>query len=242
MELADKIATWLKEYAVEVGAKGYVVGLSGGIDSACAAALCQRAMGENVLAAWLPCHSLEEDACMASLVAEAFGLRMVQVDLGPAYDALLAAMPSEPSAMARANIKPRLRMLTLYSLAQTNGYLVAGTSNKTEWLVGYFTKYGDGGADVEPLADLYKCQVRELARYLDVPQPVRDRPPTAGLWAGQTDEDEMGIRYDDLDAALVALETGQAGDVAPALLDKVRRMMAASEHKRMLPPSCWLDA
>jgi NAD+ synthase len=234
--IVDEITTWLQDYAVRAGAKGYVVGLSGGIDSACSAVLCQRAMGDGVLAALMPCHSLAEDTQMARLVAEAFGLHTVTVDLGPAYDALLAALPSGLPTIAQANLKPRLRMATLYALAQTDGYLVCGTGNKSEIAVGYYTKYGDGGVDVEPLGSRYKWQVRQLARELGVPQPVIDRPPTAGLWAGQTDEAEMGITYDDLDATLAAIEADQTTDVDPALLHKVQRMIKISAHKRAMAP------
>jgi NAD+ synthase len=237
-QIADKIASWLREYAAQAGARGYVVGLSGGIDSASTAALCQRAVGEQVLGVLMPCHSTPEDGKMAHLVAEAFGLKTVSVDLGPAYDALLAALPPGISDMGKANVKPRLRMTALYALAQTYGYLVAGTGNKSELEIGYFTKYGDGGVDVEPLGDLYKWQVRQLARELGVPQPVIERPPSAGLWAGQTDEGEMGIIYDDLDATLAAIQAGQTGGVDPKLLDRVQRLIATSAHKRAVPPAC----
>lgn len=236
--VADKISIWLKDYANRAGAEGYVVGLSGGIDSACTAALCQRATGAHVLGVLMPCYSVPEDAILARLVADTFGLKTIAVDLAPAYDALLAALPPGMSDMARANVKPRLRMTTLYALANTRNYLVAGTGNKSELMVGYLTKYGDGGVDVEPLGNLYKWQVRELARELGVPQPVVDRPPSAGLWAGQTDEEEMGITYDDLDATLAAIETGQTQGMDPALLAKVQQMIAISEHKRAMPPAC----
>ena len=237
-QLAEEIATWLRDYAAQAGAQGYVVGLSGGIDSATTAALCRRAVGENVLGVLMPCHSSPEDREMAYLVARAFGLRTNTVDLGSTYDALVTALPPDVSEMARANIKPRLRMSVLYALAQTHAYLVAGTGNKSELEVGYFTKYGDGGVDVEPLGELYKWQVRHLARELGVPQPVIDRPPSAGLWAGQTDEDEMGISYEDLDATLAAIESGLAEELDSALLDRVQRMIAASAHKRAMPPTC----
>lgn len=238
MSLASEVVTWLREYAAQAGARGYVVGLSGGIDSACTAALCQQAVGEHVLGVLLPCYSSPEDAGMARLVAESLSLKTVTVDLGPAYDALLSELPSGVSDMARANTKPRLRMTTLYALAQTNNFLVAGTGNRSELAIGYFTKYGDGGVDVEPLGELYKWQVRQLARELGVPQPVIDRPPSAGLWAGQTDEGELGIAYDDLDATLAAIEAGQTQDINPALLDRVLQLTAASAHKRAMPPTC----
>jgi NAD+ synthase len=241
LSVADTIVAWLKDYAAEAGARGYVVGLSGGIDSATTAALCQRAVGGEVLGVLMPCHSLPEDARMARLVAETFGLRTVTVDLGPVFDTMLAALPGEPSPMAQANLKPRLRMATLYALAQTHGYLVAGTGNRSELMIGYYTKYGDGGVDVEPLGDLYKWQVRELARELGVPQPVIARPPSAGLWAGQTDEGEIGLTYAELDAALAAIEAGRTDGLDPVVLERVQRLMAASEHKRAMPPSCEVD-
>lgn len=236
MELVERIVAWLKEYAASAGAHGYVVGLSGGIDSACTAALCQRAVGNQVLGVLMPCHSHPEDGTMAKLVAEAFSLATLTVDLGPSYDTMLADLPPGILDMARANLKPRLRMTALYALAQTHGYLVAGTGNKSELQAGYFTKYGDGGVDVEPLGELYKWQVRQLAYDLGVPEPVIERPPSAGLWAGQTDEEEMGITYEDLDATLAAIEAGRTGDIDPALLAKVQQMIDVSAHKRVPPP------
>jgi NAD+ synthase len=241
MSLAAKIATWLREYAAQAGLRGYVVGLSGGIDSACTAALCQQAVGDEVLAVLMPCHSSPDDAEMARLAAETFGLRTVTVDLAPTYDALLAALPARIGTMAQANVKPRLRMTALYALAQTHSYLVAGTGNRSELEIGYFTKYGDGGVDVEPLGHLYKWQVRQLAQELGVPQAIIDRPPSAGLWSGQTDEGEMGITYDDLDDILAAIKSGQVEEMDPVLLAKVQRMRSASAHKRATPPACPLD-
>jgi NAD+ synthase len=234
--LADEIADWLHAYAASAGAGGYVLGLSGGIDSAVVAGLCRRAMGRGVLAAFLPCHSLPEDADFAQQVSDAFDLETVTIDLASAYDALVAAMPPTIAALALANIKPRLRMTTLYALAQSRGYLVAGTGNKSEITVGYFTKWGDSGSDVLPLGDLYKSQVRALARELEVPQAVIDRVPTAGLWRGQTDEQELGITYDEIEAVLRAMEEGKTECVVPALLQHVQRLIAASAHKRALPP------
>jgi NAD+ synthase len=177
---------------------------------------------------------------MAGLVASSFGLRLVTIDLCPAYDALVAALPSDTCDLARANLKPRLRMASWYALAQTHGYLVAGGGNKSEILTGYFTKYGDAGVDLLPLGDLYKGQVRELARELGVPQPVIDRAPTAGLWPGQTDEGEMGLTYAELDAALAAIETGRSEGVEPALLSRVQGMVARTAHKRAPAPICRL--
>ena len=240
-DLPDRIAAWLKDYASAAGARGYVVGLSGGIDSACTAVLCQRAVGDGILGVLLPCHSSTEDTRLAHLLADAFAIPTVTVPLEPAYDALVTALPPETSAIARANIKPRLRMTALYALAQTRGYLVAGTGNKSEIAVGYYTKYGDGGVDVEPLGELYKAQVRMLARSLGIPEPIIDRPPGAGLWEGQTDEEEMGITYAALDATLAAIEAGETDEVDRALLAKVQQMIAVSAHKRAIPPVCPLQ-
>lgn len=237
-DIASTVVGWLRDCAAGAGATGYVVGLSGGIDSACTTVLCQRAMADNVLAAIMPCHSPAEDAEMALLLANTFGIKTVTVDLMPVYEAILAVLPPGQSRLATANVKPRLRMATLYALAQTHGYLVSGTGNKTEIAVGYFTKYGDGGVDVEPLGDLYKSQIRILARELAIPQPIIDRPPSAGLWPGQTDEGEMGLTYDALDRTLIALEEGSTEEVDPALLARVRGMIATSSHKRGMPPIC----
>ncbi|MBN1659046.1 MAG: NAD(+) synthase [Anaerolineae bacterium] len=235
-QLATNIAQWLRDYADGAGARGYLLGLSGGIDSTVAAALCKQAVGDRVLGVLMPIHSLAEDAEMARLVAGALDIETVTVDLGPVFDATVAAMPFELGDMAEANVKPRLRMTALYALAQTRGYLVVGTGNKSERMVGYFTKYGDGGADVAPLGDLYKHEVRAVARVLGVPLPVIDRPPSAGLWQGQTDEGEMGMTYDDLDRTLEAMETGNTSDVDPQLLAQIQARIAATEHKRNLPP------
>lgn len=234
--LADDLVTWLRSAVEAAGTVGFAVGLSGGIDSAVSAALAVRAVGaERVWAAWLPCHSMAEDAEYARLTADALGLRLLAVDLGPAFDALMGALPPG-SDIARANVKPRLRMTTLYHLAQSNRALVLGTGNKPEITVGYFTKYGDGGVDVEPLGELYKHDVRALARVLGIPEPVITRAPTAGLWPGQTDEGEMGITYDLLDAILAAWEAGVDPDAPAEAVAKVRRMFIASAHKRVMPP------
>ncbi len=236
-QTARQISTWLREKVQAAGARGLVVGLSGGVDSACTAALAKRAMGEEVLGVLMPCGSSPEDAHYARLVADTLGIRTVTVDLGPVYDAFLKVLPPA-GELAAANIKPRLRMVVLYYLAAANHYLVAGTGNKSELMVGYFTKYGDGGVDLEPLGELYKWQVFELARSLGVPQPVIDRPPSAGLWAGQTDEGEMGITYKVLDATLAMIEAGRTEGADPVTLDRVRQMIAGSEHKRSMPPTC----
>ncbi|MBN2393619.1 MAG: NAD(+) synthase, partial [Anaerolineae bacterium] len=213
------------------------VGLSGGVDSAVTAALATRAVGaEHVLAVWLPCHSQAEDEAYSRMTARALGLDLITVDLCDVYDAFVASLP-EGTDMAHANIKPRLRMTAWYYLAQSNNYLVAGTGNCPEMLVGYFTKYGDGGVDIEPLGELYKHEVRALARVLGVPETVITRAPSAGLWPGQTDEGELGITYAELDAILAALAENRTPDAPEAAVTRVQRMIAASAHKRAVPPA-----
>lgn len=236
MSLADRIAHWIREQVEAAGLNGVVLGLSGGVDSATIAGLCARGLGpDRVTAAILPIHSQPKDIEDARLAAAAFGLEPLTIDLGPVFDLLRETLPPG-SAMADANIKPRLRMITLYHLANTRSALVAGTGNKSELLVGYFTKYGDGGVDMEPLGDLYKHEVLALAREIGVPEPILSKPPSAGLWPGQTDEEEMGIGYDELDAILAGIEQGNTSAFPPNQVALVKRMIASSEHKRQLPP------
>jgi NAD+ synthase len=230
------------------GGGGFVVGLSGGVDSAVVARLAQLAAPGKVVAAILPCHSDPQDEEDAALVARQFSLTTVQVDLATTYDALIAALqpvmanpdylrnrpPLDPirGRVPLANIKPRLRMTTLYFLANTLNYLVAGTGNQSELSIGYFTKWGDGGVDLLPLGRLTKQQVQTMAAELGVPKVIIDRTPSAGLWAGQKDEEEIGFTYAELDRYLA--DGPQA--VAPALAMKIERLTRASEHKRELPP------
>jgi len=229
--LADRISDWIAAEVAGAGAKGAVVGLSGGIDSAVTAALCRKALGDSVLCVIMPCESCRRDEEDAQLVAASLDVGVVTVCLDEPYAALVRVLP-DATPMAKANLKPRLRMATLYAYANSLGYMVVGTGNATELAVGYFTKHGDGGVDLLPLGNLNKTQVRELARELGVPRRVIDKPPSAGLWEGQTDEEELGVGYVELDGILAAIDTGDTECVAPATLDRVRGMMEASAHKR----------
>jgi NAD+ synthase len=236
MGLADDIAHWIHEQVHGAGLEGVVVGLSGGIDSAVVAGLCARALDPaHVLGVIMPAHSMPKDTEHARLVAQTFGIEHRVVDLSAIYDSYTALLP-QGSPLANANLKPRLRMIVLYHFANTLNCMVVGTGNRSELMVGYFTKYGDAGVDLLPLAGIYKYQVREVAREIGVPAPVIERPPSAGLWEGQTDEAEMGITYADLDRILTAMTTGERIDVDPALWERVDRMVRSSEHKRRLPP------
>ena len=235
MKLSERITRWIRDQVEAAGAAGVVVGLSGGIDSAVVAVLTKRAMGDNVLALLLPCRSLVEDERDALLVADTFGIRRERVDLSPVYDSFLCQLP-DAGEMCQANLKPRLRMTALYYFANKLNYLVAGTGNKSERLMGYFTKFGDGGADFLPLADLTKSQVRKLAEELGIPPRVIERPPSAGLWAGQTDEEEMNIRYEELDKIIISLEKREESKLQRTQLSYVKGMIARSRHKRNIPP------
>ncbi len=230
----DQIAAWIKKKIEEAGAKGAIIGLSGGIDSSVVAALAKEALGDNVLGVIMPCHSKPEDEDHAKILAEKFSIRTEYVDIGDTFDALKRGLP-KAEGLAPANIKPRLRMTALYYFANLHNYIVLGTDNKDELMVGYFTKYGDGGVDLLPIASLYKGEVRELGRVLGVPDEIINKAPSAGLWSGQTDEEEMGITYDELDEILHALENDQTQGIDPEKVRKVREMIESTEHKRNLP-------
>lgn len=249
MARPETIALWMRSQLSSAGARGFVVGLSGGIDSAVVARLAQMAAPGAVTAVLLPCHSDPQDERDALSVASHFALVTMRVDLSAAYDVLAAeaqaalrvlpepvrsATPSDPlrGRVPLANIKPRLRMTTLYFIANSINYLVAGTGNRSELAIGYFTKYGDGGADLLPIGRLLKREVREMAKELGVPRAIIDRPPSAGLWLGQIDEDEMGFTYAELERYV---EEGPQA-VSPALAMRIERLTRGSDHKRAMPP------
>jgi NAD+ synthase len=241
MSLADSIASWIAGHVASAGQTGAVIGLSGGIDSAVVSGLCARAVGkENVLGIIMPAHSAQADIDDAVLTAETWGIEHRTIDLSALYDQVRKTLPPG-NDMANANIKPRLRMITLYHHANTLNRLVVGTGNRSELMIGYFTKYGDGGVDLLPIASLYKHQVRDLAREIGVPERIVNRPPSAGLWEGQTDEDEMGLTYEVLDRTLAAIDSGQTDDIDAETLERVQGMVNATAHKRQLAPMFALD-
>jgi NAD+ synthase len=228
-KLCGSLVSWLQEYVKQAGADGAVFGMSGGIDSAVVSVLCKKAFNENALGLIMPCFSDKDDELDARFVAEKFGIKYQTVVLDKVYDEFLKAMMPTDNIMAKANIKPRLRMTVLYYYAAINNYLVVGSENKTELTVGYFTKYGDGGADLWPIGNLVKSQVRELAAFLGIPQKIINKAPTAGLWSGQTDEQEMGITYDELDKYILTGSLNSSEKEA-----KIKAMHNCSEHKRRL--------
>lgn len=239
-DIATYLDKWIKERLGEAGAKGGVVGLSGGVDSAVVAALLRRACGrDGALAVIMPCHSDPVDEKYALLLADALDIRAEKLDLSLIYDEMTSLMDAalgETSDAAKSNVKPRLRMIALYAAAQTRNFLVFGGTNRDEMTFGYFTKYGDAGVDAFPLGDLLKGEVFALAEYLGVPGEIIDRPPTAGLWEGQTDEMEMGVSYAEFDRFLA---TGEADEDVAA---KINRASKRTEHKRLTPPIAVLPA
>ncbi|HEY7500080.1 MAG TPA: NAD(+) synthase [Vicinamibacterales bacterium] len=244
------IVDWLRQRTNAAGTRGFAVGLSGGVDSAVVARLCELATPGQVAGLIMPCGSDPRDEADARLVADQFGIAVVTIDLEPAYDAVVRELgaaidqlPSEISSPARrssdaarvplANVRARLRMTSLYFVANSLNYLVAGTGNRSELTIGYFTKHGDGGVDVLPIGHLFKSDVRQLAKDLAIPPSIIDKAPSAGLWQGQTDEMEMGFSYADLENYL---SSGPEG-VSPALALRLERSIRSSEHKRSMPPT-----
>jgi len=235
----EKITNFIKENA---GDKPVVLGLSGGIDSALVAYLAVEALGTNkVHGLIMPSDTnTKEDLEYANLVCKKLGLIPITYHLSPIINEYKKIIRPEDQKII-GNVKARMRMVLLYSKANELDGLVLGTGNKTEIAIGYFTKYGDGGVDILPIGDLYKTEVRELTRYLNIPKEIIDRPPTAGLWEGQTDENEIGMTYENLDKILLAIENNQNLDnFDQTEVNRVKDLIKNSEHKRKLPPICEL--
>lgn len=229
-KICDELVEWLQKKVKDANAKGLVFGLSGGIDSAVIAGLAKKAFPDNSLGIIMPCHSDPIDEEHGRLVADGLKLNTTKVDLSNSFDVLLESMPGNyNNKMAISNLKPRLRMTTLYYYGQSNNYLVVGSSNKSEFTVGYFTKHGDSGVDLLPLVSFVKSEIRDLARFLNIPDIIIEKPPTAGLWENQTDEDEMGFSYDVLDHYI------KTGEGPKETVEKIKKMNDRSEHKRVYP-------
>ena len=239
------IHQFLRAHALSDGNDGLVVGLSGGIDSALVARLARDALGpEHVLGVLLPDARFPTDLrAETEEYGRSLGIETRTLPIDPIERAIARTLPELTDRVALGNVKARVRMIVLYALARERRRLVAGTGNKSELLLGYFTKYGDGGADLLPIGDLYKTEVRALSAELQLPAAVRERAPTAGLWEGQTDESELGISYDDVDQILYGLEqlrseteiasaTGFPVDRVRGIVQRVHRY----RHKRRPPP------
>src|ERR687895_584021 len=251
-QTVEVIVGFIRAQMAQTGFERLVVGLSGRVDSATVAFLAARAVGpDNVLAVRMPYRSSSEDSETDALrVVEALGCRTERVEITPMVDPMLATI-DQPDArietdalnVRRGNVMARQRMIVLYDRSAAFDALVAGTSNKTEALLGYGTLHGDMAAAFAPIGDLYKTQLRAVGRHLGVPEEILSKPPTADLWPGQTDEGELGATYDSLDRALYALVDRRwsmdryvAAGLDRSLVEWVARRVAQMEYKRQTPP------
>ncbi|MFX1566340.1 MAG: NAD(+) synthase [Promethearchaeota archaeon] len=240
-KIKSTITNWLQDYLEKSGCTGFIVAISGGIDSSVAAVLCRKVTNAT-LGLILPCSQTPDDAAHdAQLLAEQFDIEYLTYDLTPTYDSLLMTFgltPDTPVTIPLANIKARLRMIALYYEANHRNRLVVGTGNRTELMFGFFTKYGDGGADLLPLGDLLKHEVQGLGAFLGIPEHICVKTPSPGLWPGQTDEGELGASYDQLDD-LVSEKIPQG--LTKEQIKHFQQRIANNAHKRALPPICQLS-
>lgn len=234
-EYLDYLINWLRDVVKKANAKGLIVGVSGGIDSAVVACLMKKAFPDNSFGLILPCHSNPIDQELAEKLNKKIGLEYEVVDLSKTFDIMMQSFnanfetnDTKSYKDARSNTKVRLRMTTIYAYAQAKSYLVLGTDNAAEWYIGYFTKHGDGGCDIAPLIHLTKGQVIQAAKELGVIDEIISRPPSAGLYNGQTDEDEIGVSYNDLDLHI----TGH--NIEESKKERLLYLHKISEHKRKL--------
>lgn len=251
-KVTNHIVNWLRDYATKAGLKGFVIGVSGGIDSAVTSTLCART-GLEVVCLEMPIHQAPSQVNralnhVAWLQKNHTNVRMTQVNLTPVFDSLIAALPKvsneEDRFMSLANTRARLRMTSLYYFAALESLLVAGTGNKVEdFGVGFYTKYGDGGVDLSPIADLMKSEVYALAEYLGVNQEIIEAAPTDGLWGDdRTDEDQIGASYDELEWAMHYLEEKVddmgLSDRQKEVLSIYKKLHKANLHKMVEIPVC----
>jgi NAD+ synthase len=245
-DVSAKIRRFIKDYVERSGAKGIVVSLSGGLDSCTVAALSALAIGGGkVLGLMLPeeeAHGFR-DIEHSKLVAKKFGFKTEKVDITSTLKAFYDSVPIFDASenVCKGNIKARTRMVYVYYYANRLNRLVCGSSDKSEVMMGYFTKWGDVAADISPIMDLYKTQVRELARHIGVSKPIIVKPSSPALWPGQTAEDELGTKYEQLDLVLYGLEhfmkpseIAEQLKVKANLVDRVKRRWLSMEHKRRL--------
>jgi len=245
-EIETRIKRFIKDYVEKSRVKGIVLGLSGGVDSCTTAALSALAIGGNrVIGLILPekeTHNLK-DIKHAKLIAKKFGLKTQMIDISPTLEALYSSIPvfSNPDNLCKGNIKARARMIYIYYYANRLNLLVCGSSDKSETMMGYFTKWGDVAADISPIMDLYKTQVRKLAQHIGIPKAIVTKPSSPALWPGQTAENELGIKYDQLDLILYGLEhfmkteeiAKQLG-VKRAIVNRIKERWLSTEHKRRM--------
>jgi NAD+ synthase len=243
-EVSIIIKDFIKTYVESSGCKGVVIGLSGGVDSAVTAILCRQVLGKKkTCCLFMPDDATpESDIKHQKILVEKFDLLYETKNISEIVKNTADNCFIKPDKMAIANMKARIRMALLFEYANMTGSLVCGSSNKSELLVGYFTKYGDGGVDIMPIGDLYKTQIYEMAKFLKIPKEIICKAPTAGLIKGQTDEKELGFTYEILDKVLMGLERKQdVFDIAENIglkksdVEKIKNMLVKSQHKRHSP-------
>jgi NAD+ synthase len=243
-EAITVIKLFMKTYVENAKSQSVVLGLSGGVDSAVVAVLCQEVFGkENTHCLFLPDEATpEKDRNDVSVLVDKFDLSVQEQDITELVNTFLKETDTSEDTLVKANVKARLRMVRIYSYANRTKSLVCGTSNKSELLIGYFTKYGDGGVDIMPIGDVYKTQVWEIAKKFKLPSCMIEKPPTAGLWKGQTDENELRMNYEVLDQILVGLERRMdVSEIAKILqipvddVNRIHQMRVCSQHKRNMP-------
>lgn len=242
-----RIKRFIKDYTGKCGTSGIVLGVSGGIDSCTTAALAALSLGgDRVLGIALPEEETHNatDVQHAKLVAEKFGFKLDVIDVSPVLKACFKSLPLYDVAdkLSRGNVKARIRMVYLYYYANRLRRIVCGSSDKSETMMGYFTKWGDAAADISPIMDVYKTQVRQLASHIGIPKEIITKPSTPGLWAGQLAEEELGVRYETLDLILFGLEHFMTTEeiarqlkLTLRLVDGIKRRWLATEHKRRTP-------
>jgi NAD+ synthetase len=250
-----KIIRFIQKSVKSAGVPGVVLGLSGGIDSALAAALAVKALGaENVHPVFFYESSSDnsssfdsDDLRDASALCDRFSLSLLKINLHPTAVSASSSFDFSTAALTAGNLKSRLRMSLLYYYANQNNLLVLGTKNKTERLIGYFTKHGDGGVDIDPLSHLYKTEIRLLSKYIDIPDSILTKTPSAGFWKGQSDEAELGMSYEQLDVLLLFIESDfdkkkiarvlKEIKLTPEQYEFIRFKMNAAKHKQKMPKS-----
>lgn len=243
------IINFIKNKVDEANASGIVIGLSGGIDSTLTAFLATEAIGKDkVFGLVMPSTTTPtEDKVHGTYLAKLLGIDYKEIAIDSILNEFLklSGDNKNPNELAIGNLKARIRMAMIYYFANEKNYIVGGTGNKSEILIGYFTKYGDGACDLEPIGDLYKTEVRELARYMNIPEEIISKPPRAGLWNNQTDEEEIGMEYHTLDRILyLSIDKNKDTDyIAKELeipvqeVNDILTKVKNNEHKTKIPPT-----
>jgi len=243
----NTISSFIKREIKKRESQGVVIGMSGGIDSSLTTVLAVKALGnQQVFGLILPDSSVtpKTDTKNAIDLAKSLRIKYKIIELNKIKKQIVNGLPK--NKMARANLLVRLRMSLLYYYATVMNRLVLGTGDKSEMMLGYFTKYGDGGADLFPIADLYKTEVRSLAQYLGIPAKIIDKKSSARLWKGQTTEEEIGIKYEEIDKILEQIEDGSihlsstSDKLNEDNVSKIKSMLEKNEHKQDMPPICKL--